>query len=217
MGASWFIALPVRRDDAEAFVASFPAPPPGLRLIPAADLHITIAFLGSVGEERARAAWDALFLPLMPLVATVGPVVPLGRPGHYSALGARLAKGRSTIETIIGTARDAATHAAGAEPETRPPLAHVTIARPRTRARTRSASRDAGVAVRSAGLDWAAKVPLGGPLHLETVALYTRRDNPSPASYYRIVTSRDLTSPPTAGNSPASQVDSDSDNDSGID
>lgn len=182
-GPSWFIALPVLREDAEALVAALPPPPPGLRLMPAADLHVTVAFFGSVGEERARAGWEALSLPLAPLVATVGPVVALGNPRRYSALGVRLAEGRDAVEAAIAAARDAPILAAGAEPEDRPPLAHVTIARPPKGARPRE---------RSAGLDWAAKVSLGGPLHLGTVALYTLRADPTPASRYRIVTSRPL-------------------------
>lgn len=182
-GPNWFIALPVFREDADAWVASLPAAPAGLRIMPAADLHVTVAFLGPVGEQRARAAWEALRLPLAPLVATVGPLVALGNPHRYSAIGARLGEGREAVEAAIGAARDAALLAAGAELEARPPLAHVTIARPPRSARPRE---------RSAGLDWAAKVPLGGALHLESVALYTLRGEPPPAPRFRIVTSRRL-------------------------
>lgn len=182
-GPSWFIALPVRRDDAERWLRSVPAPPAGFRLLPAADLHVTVAFFGAVSAERARAGWDALALALAPVAATVGPLVALGNPRRYSALGARLGEGRELVEAAIGAAREAPIRAAGAEPEARPPLAHVTLARP---------PRSAGPRERSAGLDWAAKVPLGAALHLDAVALYTRSNEAPPAPRYRAVLTRAL-------------------------
>jgi 2'-5' RNA ligase len=181
--ASWFIALPVPEDDARAWLARVPEPPANFRLFVAADLHLTIAFLGGCGEERARAAWDALALPLAPLTATLGPLVALGNPRRYSALGARLGDGRAEVEAAMTAARDEPIRVAGAEPETRPALAHVTLARPARKARP---------ADRRAGLDWAAKVPVGQRVQFAKVALYTISAGAADGARYRSVVSRGL-------------------------
>ena len=55
MGASYFVAFPVA---AEPWLErALAGAPPGVRRLHPDDVHLTLAFLGAVTEERARAAW----------------------------------------------------------------------------------------------------------------------------------------------------------------
>lgn len=160
--ANWFIALPV---------ASGPwfhalEPPPELRKFGPHDLHLTVAFLGPVGADAARRAFElARDFPLSPLRVRLGALAALGGRRRPSAFSALLSEGREQVERAMGLARDAMFVTARARPETRPPLAHVTLARPQRRA-TDAALR--------AAVRWAASVDLGAPtLELDRVALYT--------------------------------------------
>ncbi|HPB97537.1 MAG TPA: hypothetical protein PKW66_16580, partial [Polyangiaceae bacterium] len=159
---NWFIAIPI---DPEGWFAPTPSPPDGIRLFHQEDLHLTLAFLGSVSEQQARAGWEALRWNLAPTTVTLGAVVPMGAPGRYSALSATLEQGRATIEQAIGACRDAICDAAGARRESRSPKAHITIARP---------SRNASDSTRAGGLRWAQRIDYHQPsVPLHTIALYT--------------------------------------------
>jgi 2'-5' RNA ligase len=146
-----------------ARVAPFPG---GLRAFHPGDLHLTLAFLGACGEERARRAlarcdeWS-----LGPVEVTLGALVPMGPPRRWSALSLLLEAGRERVEAELGRVREGWLEAAGARPERRPPLAHVTVARPR---------RSATEAERAAALAWARGLDVGAPrLTLGRPALYT--------------------------------------------
>jgi 2'-5' RNA ligase len=79
--------------------------PPRVRPLHPADVHVTLAFLGGVTPEAARAAFDAVApLPLTGMNVSLGAVVPLGPDSRWTALSALI-------------------------DDTRPPLPHVTIAR----------------------------------------------------------------------------------------
>jgi 2'-5' RNA ligase len=165
MEPNWFIALPLADD--RWFERTSEAPP-GVRLLHPEDLHATVAFLGPVGEARARRAMDALSIPLSPLRVTLGAVVPMGNPRRFSALSALLDHGRDAVESAMAASRDRAWRAAAAERDDRPPKAHVTIARP---------TRDADESARRGALAWAASLRLGGvELTIDRVALYTWSD-----------------------------------------
>lgn len=160
--ANWFIGLPVSPGTWFEHVA---APPPAVRLFGPGDLHLTVAFLGRVGEDAARAAWAGTSLSLSPTDITFDRVVPMGSPRHWSALSILLGEGREAIEDALGVAREAAYRAAGAEPDTRPPKAHITVARLKRNA-TRSERTEAEV--------WAQQLVLPKvPVRVETIALYT--------------------------------------------
>lgn len=165
--ANWFIALPVR---AEAWWARVPEPPrrddePLCGLLHEDDLHLTIAFLGAVGEAAARRVWDAFAWPLGPTRVTLGPVIAMGDEARPSAFSALLAEGREAIEGAMGATRDAALERAGGRRELRAPKAHVTVARPRRRL------RDVDLEAAKA---WAGAIELqGAALLLDRVALYT--------------------------------------------
>jgi RNA 2',3'-cyclic 3'-phosphodiesterase len=165
--ANWFIGIGV---PSEGWFAKIAPPPEGFRMFAPEDLHLTIAFLGSVSEAAARDAWQALDLQLASTIVSFGRVEAMGHPRRYSALSLSLADGRESIERAIGEARDGALAAAGAAPDLRPPKAHVTIARPRRRYATRRAAEWA----RAEGLLWANAIDVTSHrVQLERVALYT--------------------------------------------
>ena len=174
---NWFIGLPL------AAGAWFEAlePPPGARLFHPEDLHITVAFLGRVGEDAARRAFA--FAPAWPspaLSVSLGPMVPLGHPRRFSALSALLEEGRAQVEAAMARVRDVMADAAGAEREHRPPLAHVTLARP---------SRKADAEQRRGMLAWASATELRAPrVLLSALTLYTRAERSEARSYRAVDT-----------------------------
>lgn len=162
MSANWFIALPI--------IAGpwFHAlqPPAGVRMFGPMDLHVTVAFLGPVNEQQALAAFDhAVGFPLDALHAQLGPVECLGSKRRPSAFSALLLDGRSQVEAALGAVREQMWEAAQARHDTRPPLAHVTLARP---------SRRASTSEQAAAQRWAKGLDLGAPgVRLDRIALYT--------------------------------------------
>jgi 2'-5' RNA ligase len=125
---NWFVALPVPLAlDLRQF-----SPPSGVRLFAPGDLHLTVAFLGPVTENLALAAFDAAAeFPLPPTSISFAGVKALGPARRPSAFSLCLADGRAQVEQALGAARDRICDAAGAQRDARPPLAHVTVARPR--------------------------------------------------------------------------------------
>jgi len=181
---SWFVAFPV---SGVAWFSRLPPPPIGTRALAAADLHLTVAFLGDVGEARARAAFDALApAAIQSLEILLGQVVPMGNPRRPSALSALIeradAEGRSIAE-ILTAPRDAILEAAALPIEKRAMKPHVTLARLR---------RGAGADERRRALRWAAACDLASTrIELDRIGLYTAaRDRTERA--YDIVESRDL-------------------------
>ena len=162
MTGNWFIALPVAAGEwFHALTA-----PPGVRLFGAEDLHLTVAFLGPVDEAHAHAAFAlAAGFPLQARRVQLGSVEALGNRRRPSAFSALLTEGRVQVEQALGAARDAMWEAAGARPDARPPLAHLTFARP---------SRRASDHERAQALTWAKQLDLGAPqCQLTRIALYT--------------------------------------------
>jgi 2'-5' RNA ligase len=160
--ANWFIGLPVAPG---AWFGRVGAPPPGVTLFHPEDLHLTIAFLGAVTEDAARAGWAALVWDRPRLEVVLGAVVPMGSSRRPSAFSALLDQGRPEVEEAMGRSRGACFTAAGARPEERAPKAHVTVARPSRKATDRE---------RRAGEVWAAGLDLGRPtVTLDRVALFT--------------------------------------------
>lgn len=163
---NWFLAFPVAAD----FVNALPALPPNFRRFHPEDVHLTLAFLGSCGDDGANRALDALDANLLGPLATsiaisLGEIVPMGARRRYSALSALLAQGKRETEARITALRDALTEAATGQREKRAAKAHVTVARPTRRATN---------AEREAGLAWAASVDLRSVnARLDRIALYT--------------------------------------------
>lgn len=185
MRPNWFLAFPFEG----SFVPRLTPPPAHFRLFAAADVHLTLSFLGACGEAAARAALAALDAelarhPQPPLAVSLAEVVAMGPRPAYSALSALLADGRAETEACIGRLRDLCSDAAGGRRERRAPKAHVTVARP-----SRRASEDS----RKDGLAWAASLDLSRVrTSLDRVALYTWADSDRRESLFQVVAERTL-------------------------
>lgn len=180
MRPNWFIALPVAGEWARALRAGGPP----ARWMPPGELHLTLAFLGPVGEVAARAAWatvDPAALP-GPFELTLGPLGRYGPRRRFSAVAAEpVGAGRAAAIACIEAARDPALAAAGARPDTRPPRPHVTVLRPR--------SSEAERAAVSAWVD--APRPPVGAAWVDAVALYTWASD-RPRRLFEVVERRGL-------------------------
>lgn len=168
--ANWFIGFPVHAwEDYERIFAGAPS---NVRRFHPLDLHITLAFLGNVGPERARMGWQTLSnLSRDSIRISLGRLLPFGRPDHPSAYSFILEKGREETIALIKEVRDDAIDAAGARPDYRPPKPHLTIGRP-----PRRISRDESVSYRN----WIRAVePPSTELLLDRIALYTWSDDRS--------------------------------------
>jgi len=182
---SSFLAIPV--EDGPWRTSRLHALPPRVRPLHPADVHVTLAFLGGVSPEEARAAFDAAArIELGPMRASIGRVVPLGPEGRWTALSALL-EDAPTLASAMRRVRAAASTSAGVPEETQAPLPHVTLARLHARA---------SEAERQAALRWAMDCPPGGSLALARLALYTGRRTKVPGEpAYDIVRVRGLATP----------------------
>lgn len=173
--ANWFIGLPV---PAGPWFHAL-QPPEGVRQFGPSDLHVTVAFLGAVQEAQALAAFA--YAPDFPLPASevqLGPVECLGSKRRPSAFSALLLTGRAEVEAALSSVREQMWEAAQARRDTRPPLAHVTFARPSRRAARDDYQR---------ALRWAKGLQLGAPsVRLERIALYTWSEDRQ-TSLFRVV------------------------------
>jgi len=166
---NFFLAFPVEG----AFVRELGELPAHFRLFHPEDVHLTLAFLGGVGEavaERALAELDARLRaePVPAFDVTLGEIVPMGSPRHYSALSALLGEGRAPVTACLTNLGGRLCEVALGRRPSRPAKPHVTIARPR---------RGATDAQREQGLVWAASVELGAVRRrLDRIALYTWSD-----------------------------------------
>lgn len=183
--ANWFLALVVPEEP--ALTQLLVDLPDGVRPFAAADLHITVAFLGPCGQERALLAWQAIAPLRHPAIAVVSggwrAMGPAGNPSAYAlTLGPDAAlnpsqdpdqvrdRGGQLTAGLIERWRQPALEAAGLPPERRAALPHITLARPRWR----------GVGQHRAGLEawWqqAAGPRAPRPQHgliLREIAIYT--------------------------------------------
>ncbi len=182
MAPNWFIGFVVQ---APGLLASLEEPPGRVRLFTDADLHMTVAFLGSVGREAALAAWAAGERARFRAVdGRFTAVKALGPPRRPTAISALAGDGGEALSEMIGEAREAMWTAANARPDARPPLPHVTLAR---------VQRRASKPEHSAALAWAHRIDVANhPFSVGRVALYTwARDRQ--ARLFDIVEARSLT------------------------
>ncbi|MDH3484967.1 MAG: 2'-5' RNA ligase family protein [Myxococcales bacterium] len=167
MAPNWFIAFPMQVEG----LRLVPEPPPRVRVFPNADLHCTLSFLGSVTEADARSAWSRVpdLVRSEAVAGSFDEVRPLGNPRKPSALSAMVGEGREPLSAMIARARTALLEAAGAPPDDRPPLPHMTLAR---------IQRRASSGERKAAVRWAQSLELGDTSFLaSSVALYTWADD----------------------------------------
>ncbi|HVU02489.1 MAG TPA: 2'-5' RNA ligase family protein [Polyangiaceae bacterium] len=177
---NFFLAFPMNGE----FVLGLPELPTHFRRFHPDDVHATLAFLGPCGEDAATRAFGALReelgrAPRPPIDVTLAEVVPMGgSKRRYTALSALLGRGREETAAFVGELRDPLLRAAGARPDPRVPKPHVTIARPRTRAKDEDRAR---------GLEWANGVDLRGVSgRLDRVALYTWNE-PRVDRFFRVL------------------------------
>jgi len=172
MRPNWFIALKVDPSDWYAELIAEGAPR-RVRTFAPEDLHSTIAFLGGVDEDIARAAWTrAAEDP--PAAATVRfrAIEPFGNPRRPSALSITLGEGGEPIVDYMRTHTNDILEAAGRGPERREPRPHITIARPHRKARNKERRR---------AVEWAQGLPLDTAREhrIDRMALYTWSDDRS--------------------------------------
>jgi 2'-5' RNA ligase len=134
---NWFVGWPVVVP--AGWIESIRAgAPESLRWFAERDLHVTLAFLGRFRTDRFDAVAALLdAIPPLPEVVTLGSLRLLPNSRRFSAISFELDSGRSAVSDIIECHRSDVLAAAGATPDDRPPLAHVTIARPPRRATAR--------------------------------------------------------------------------------
>ena len=144
-----------------------PAAPPRVRVFGADDLHLTLCFFGAVQESAAQRAWQELerFEAMRLVEGTFGEVRALEHAKKPSAVAANVADGREAFSAMILEARAPLLAEAGARPDDRTPLPHMTIAR---------VQRRADGAERQAAHGWMSAIDLGGArFRASEVALYT--------------------------------------------
>jgi len=176
MRPNWFIGWPCATP---ALAPRLAGAPPGVRRLGASDYHLTLAFLGAVDEATARATFAGVPPSLAaPVDVRLGRVRLMGHPRRGTALAATLTDGADVLAHRIAAHRAPLLDAAGARPDDRRPLPHLTIAR---------IHRRAAPAEREAGLAWASELELGDVTHrIDALALYTWSDE-RPRRQYRQV------------------------------
>ncbi len=124
-----FVALDLPVDARAALVAwADAAAPPQVRRVPAANLHVTLAFLGARGEDEAAAAGgllSGLARPLGPL-RTAGALWLAPRRPHALTVALGAQEDLSSLHADLVAALAAVI---GFEPEQRPFRPHVTVGR----------------------------------------------------------------------------------------
>jgi 2'-5' RNA ligase len=132
-----FVALPLpesHRAGLAPFVAAVASTAPGFRWVPAGNLHLTLRFLGPVeSEPLARLSEELARVEGEPFDLELGQLGSFWRRGKAAVLWLGLAAGAVEAKRLAA-AVEAACRASGLAPDERPYRAHITLARPRTRA-----------------------------------------------------------------------------------
>ena len=177
MKANWFAAFPMPTTD--WFGPLVQTCPTTCRPFAAGDLHLTLAFFGGLEAAEVTRVCDhlaTLRLPLLPFRFDHALLLP--QPKRFSAVCLGLGEGRAEIAAQMARHRDPLLATAGKTPDPRPPLPHVTLARP-IRKHKQVAQQE--------GAAWCHA--LGIPdisLTLDEIALYTWSDQ-RPVRQFRIV------------------------------
>ncbi len=169
MRPNWFIGFPINAGNwYETVITNVPA---GIKSFVPVDLHITFAFLGPCGEEKAMLSWEkAVELPLATCDISLGEMAPFGNPEKPSAYAFTIATGKERLVAWMLAYRDVLLEIAGKNSEQyRDPIPHITVARP---------PRNASDNLRATGLAWVQHFPVKEvTLKLDELALYTWSDD----------------------------------------
>ncbi len=183
MGAppSCFAALTVPPTPAvEALVAALP---PELRRIHVEDTHLTVAYFGRVDPALHPVLLSALGeIDFGGATVELGALLPLPSREWPTAITLALAPGpgRDAVVDLMATHRPPLLELAERPPETRPPLPHVTFARPRGR-RMAPPKRDAILA-------WTdAQSTVGCEIRLGRVVLMRSRPHRPEGPHYEVL------------------------------
>jgi 2'-5' RNA ligase len=131
-----FFGLPVpeaQRADLSGFLTACAAAAPQFRWIPAANLHVTVRFIGNVDRAAVDAIADRLAArSLIAFDLALGNLGTFGRGRHVRVVWQGLRAGAEAVSALAGEV-DAECVAAGLVGEQRPFQAHLTLARARGR------------------------------------------------------------------------------------
>jgi 2'-5' RNA ligase len=161
---NWFVGLPVPAGDWLPDITR--ETPSELRMFTPPDLHLTVAFLGLMHPASKLDIMQVMdTIRFTPFTISFGSLRALPSERNVSALSFELVRGHDEAARLIETWRTPLLERAGAKPDDRPPLPHITIARPQ---------RNSGVAARRVALAWAATIePPEVELTIDRIALYT--------------------------------------------
>ena len=167
MKPNWFVALPVSWNGVSRVLSTLP---PECRGFHPDDLHMTVAFLGAMPADRKEPVIEVMKgIQAGAMSVQLGPLLTLPSSSRVSALSFSVSAGREQVESLISQCRGPLLKAAGAKPDHRPPLAHLTIARPLRKARETGKRK---------AREWAGQViPPENKLTLSRLALYTWADD----------------------------------------
>jgi 2'-5' RNA ligase len=181
MHPNWFVALPIPADWLPALQANAPE---GLRWFQPTDVHLTIAFLGAMNPDKQQAVMEQMQQVVHASIPIrLATMIALPSERNFSAVSLKISGGNETISQLMEQWRGAFYQAAEARPDTRPPLPHITVARPR---------RDASFGQRKAILDWVKTYPVpAAELVVDSIAFYTWADDRS-RQQFKIIVSRRL-------------------------
>lgn len=161
---NWFVAFPIAAESwLQKTISDIPS---SVQPFVPSDVHLTIAFFGGIKHTAIENIKNLLpSVRFHPFKITFGKLRPLPSAQRVSALSFELAEGRDVAARYMQIWTNRLLEAADCPPDTRSPLPHVTIARPK---------RSAGEQGRYDALAWAALVqPPATSIIVDRIALYT--------------------------------------------
>ena len=156
MKPNWFVALPVPAHHwLPGVLENLPSTCRGFH---PSDVHMTLAFFGAMAPDKKQQVLAVMEgMAHHPFTIKLDRLLCLPSTKRVSALSFSVSLGGEAVCAFMEQWRVPLIEAACGRPDTRPPLAHITVARP---------LRKAGEQARRAARDWACEV-------LDRVALYT--------------------------------------------
>lgn len=163
MRPNWFVGIPVEIPQLQLLLKDLPKTCRGFH---PDDLHMTIAFLGALEPDRVEPVKACMAsMKATPTSVSLGAVRALPTVQRPSAFCLELEVGRNQVCQWIQAWRTPLQKIAQARLDTRDPLPHITIARPR---------RQAGETARRQGLAWLDTLQVPAvTMRVDRLVLYT--------------------------------------------